>query len=101
MGQGLRLQLPIQGVPVPSLVGKLRSYMSPSQKTKTQNRSNLIANSVKTSKLVHIKLSLKTKRQELTSSMILTPHSTLNTDAGNYFNNYVIKKHVPMPRCTV
>ena len=61
MGQGLRLQLPIQGVPVPSLVGKLRSYMSPSQKTKTQNRSNLIANSVKTSKLVHIKLSLKTK----------------------------------------
>ena len=61
--QWLRVCLPIEGVPVPSLVGELRSHMSPGQKKKkkkkTQNRSNLVTNSVKTSKLVHIKLSLK------------------------------------------
>ena len=59
--QWLRVCLPIEGVPVPSLVGELRSHMSPGQKkkNKTQNRSNLLTNSVKTSKLVHIKLSLK------------------------------------------
>ena len=59
--QWLRVCLPIEGVPVPSLVGEIRSHMSPGQKKKkkTQNRSNLVTNSVKTSKLVHIKLSLK------------------------------------------
>ena len=43
----------------------------------------------------------KKKRQELTSSMILTPHPTVSTDAGNCFNNYVIKKHISMPWCTI
>ena len=97
--QWLRLHLPIEGVSVLSVVGELGSYMSPGQKTETQNRSNLVTNSVKTSKLVHIKLSLKKKkktRQELTSSVI-TPHPTVSTDAGNCFNNYAIKKHVSMP----
>jgi len=57
--QLLRVSLPIEGVQVPSLVGELKSHMSPGQKTKTQKRSKLVTNSVKTSKLVHIKLSLK------------------------------------------
>lgn len=60
--QWLRLCLPIEGVSVLSVVGELGSYMSPGQKTETQNRSNLVTNSVKTSKLVHIKLSLKKKK---------------------------------------
>ena len=60
--QWLRLRLPIEGVSVLSVVGELGSYMSPGQKTKTQNRSNLVTNSVKSSKLVHIKLSLKKKK---------------------------------------
>lgn len=58
----VRLRLPIEGVSVLSVVGELGSYMSPGQKTETQNRSNLVTNSVKTPKLVHIKLSLKKKK---------------------------------------
>lgn len=36
-------------------------------------------------------------REEQTSSTTLTLHSSLSTDVGNYFNNYAIKKNVPMP----
>ena len=46
----LRLRLPMQGVQVQSLVGDLGSHMSPGQKTKTENRSNIATNSKKTSK---------------------------------------------------
>ena len=35
--QWLRVCLPIEGVPVPSLVGELRSHMSPGQKKKKKN----------------------------------------------------------------
>lgn len=88
-----------RGVPVPSLVGELRARMSPGQKTKTQNRSNLVTNSVKTSKLVHIKLSFFffKKKARVDKLNDINTHSTLSTDAGNYMNNDVIKKHVPMP----
>ena len=96
--QWLRLRLPIEGVPVPSLVGELGSHMSPGQKNETQNRSNLVMNSVKTSKLVHIKLSLKKKKKARVDKLNdINTHSTLSTDAGSRFNNYVIKKHIPMP----
>ena len=38
------------GGAVRSLVGKLRSHMPHGQKTKTQNRSNIVTNSIKTFK---------------------------------------------------
>ena len=59
--QWLRLRLPMQAVHVRSLVGELRSHMPHGQKTKTQNRSNIITHSVKALKMVHIKKSLKRK----------------------------------------
>ena len=40
---------------------ELRSYMPQGQKTKTQNRSNLVTDSVKTLKMVHIKKHLLIK----------------------------------------
>jgi len=57
--QWLRLPLPVQGVQVRSLVRKLRSHMPQGQKTKNINKrrrkSNIITNSIKTLKMVHIK----------------------------------------------
>ena len=43
------------GVQVRSLVGELKSHMPPGQKTKIQNRINIVANLIKTLKMVHIK----------------------------------------------
>ena len=43
------------GVQVQSLVGELRSDMPRSQKIKTENRNNIVTNSIKTFKKVHIK----------------------------------------------
>ena len=61
--QWLRLCLPMQGVWVRSLVGELGSHMPQGQKATTQNRSNIVTNSINTLKLVHIKKkSLKNKR---------------------------------------
>ena len=40
----------MQGVQVQSLVGELRSDMPRSQKIKTENRNNIVTNSVKTKK---------------------------------------------------
>ena len=59
--QWLRLHLPIQEVQVPSLARELRSHMPRGQKTKTQNRSNIVTNSIKTLKMVHIKKMFKKK----------------------------------------
>ena len=42
------------GVQVQSLVWKLRSYMPHGQKTKAENRNNIVTNSIKTFKMVHI-----------------------------------------------
>ena len=53
--QWFRLRLPMQGVQVWSLVGELGSYMPPGQKNKTWNRSNIVTNSIKDLKIVHIK----------------------------------------------
>ena len=55
MVQWLRLRLPMQGVWVQSLVRELRSHMPQGQKTKTENRSNNVTNSIQTLKMVHIK----------------------------------------------
>lgn len=71
--QWLRLPLPMQGVRVPwlgslvgfpagCLVGERRSHMPCGQNTKTQNRSNTVTHSIKTSKLVHIKKFFKKKK---------------------------------------
>ena len=53
--QWLRLHLPIQEAWVPSLVMISRSHMPHSQKSKTQNRINIVTNSIKILKMVHIK----------------------------------------------
>ena len=55
MVQWLRLCLPMQGVRVQPLVGELRSHIPYDPKTKMQNRSNIVTNSIKTLKMVHIK----------------------------------------------
>ena len=47
------------GVQVRSLVWELRSYMPHGQKTKAENRSNIVTNSIKTSKMAHIQKKIK------------------------------------------
>ena len=59
--QWLRLHFSMQGEWVPSLVGELKSYMPPGQKTKTQNRINIVTNLIKTLKMVHIKKKIHKK----------------------------------------
>ena len=59
MVQGIRLWPPKQGDLVWLLAGELRSHMPRGQKTKTYNGNNIVPNSVKTLKMVHIKKSLK------------------------------------------
>ena len=54
----VELRLPVQGV------GELGAHKPQGQKTETQSRSNIVADSIKTLKIVHIKKkNLKKKRQ--------------------------------------
>ena len=53
--QELRLHLPLQGMHVQSLVRELGSHMACGQKTKTENRSNVVTNPINTLNMVHIK----------------------------------------------
>ena len=53
--QGLRIHLSMQDLQVQSLVGELRSHIPCGQRAKTENRNNMITNSIKTFKMVHIK----------------------------------------------
>ena len=59
--QWLGLGLPVQKVGVQSLVGELRSHMPHGQRTKTENRNHIVTNSIKTLKVVHIKIKKKKK----------------------------------------
>ena len=60
MVQWLRLRLPMQGVWIQSLLwGELRSHMFVAKKPKHKNRNNIVTNSIKTLKIVHIKKKLK------------------------------------------
>ena len=52
MVQWLRLSLPMQGVQIPSLVWELRSRAAKMQNVK---QNNIVTNSIKTLKMVHIK----------------------------------------------
>ena len=52
----------VQVVLVQPLVGKLRSHMACGQETKTQNRSNVVTNSIETFKMVHVKRNLFKKK---------------------------------------
>ena len=61
VGQWLRPCLPMQGVQVQPLVGELRSHMPFGQKPKHKT-SNIVANSIKSVKMAHIK-SLKKKKK--------------------------------------
>ena len=58
--QWLRLRLPMQEVGMWPLVRELRAYTPLGQETKTENRSNIVTNSIKTLKMIHIKKSLGT-----------------------------------------
>ena len=53
--QWLRLFLSMEEVCVQSLIGEIRSHMPHSQKTETENRSNIITRAIKTLKMVHLK----------------------------------------------
>ena len=55
--QWLRLQLPLQEVQARSLFRELRSHMSRGQKVKTQSRSSVVTNLMKTSKMVVVRFS--------------------------------------------
>ena len=46
------------------MVGELRFHMPCGQKTKTYNRSNIVANSITTLKMVHIKQIFKEKKKK-------------------------------------
>ena len=64
--QWLRLHLPMQGVQVWSLVRELRPHMTRGQKDqKRKNRSSIVTNSIKTSKLAHLQ---KKQQQQLLKS---------------------------------
>ena len=53
--QWLRLCLPVQELQVLSLVSELRSHVPASRKTKTDNKNNIVRNSMNTYKMIHIK----------------------------------------------
>ena len=57
------LRLPMQEVWVRSLVRELRPLASRDKKTKTQNRSNIVTDSIKTLETVHIKKKIFKKNQ--------------------------------------
>ena len=59
----LRLCLPIQAVQVQSPVRELRFHTSHGQNIKTPYRSNIVTNSIKTLKMVHIKKILNKRKQ--------------------------------------
>ena len=65
--QWLSAALPMQGVLVWSLVGELRfpqaSCPTPQKKQNRNNRSKIVANSVKTLKMVHIKKKKKSEKE--------------------------------------
>ena len=70
MLQWLRLHPPMQEVQVRSLVRELRSHRPRGQKNKTWKRSNIVINSIKTLKIVHIKnRQKKAERKECFLSM--------------------------------
>ena len=54
-GPVVKIRLPMQEVQVQSLVRELRPHMPRGQKHKTQNRSDIVTNSIKTVKMAHIK----------------------------------------------
>ena len=60
--QWLGFHPPLQGVRFQSLVGKPESHMPRGQGTKPQNRGNVVTNSTKTLKMVHIKKKILKKR---------------------------------------
>ena len=77
MIQWLRLGLPVEGVWVGSLVRELRSYMPFGQKIKAKNRSNIVTNSIKTLKMIHIKKVLKKKKIVATVTGIKARHQLI------------------------
>ena len=64
VAQGLRLHLSRQGVQAQSLLRELRFPHAWGPKTKKKNRNNIVTNSMKTFKMVHIKKKKK-KRASL------------------------------------
>ena len=65
MVQWLRLCLPMKGVAVQSLVGELRSHTPHGEKPKTLNRNNIVTNSIKTLKVIHIQKNIFKKLKQL------------------------------------
>ena len=63
--QWLRLHLPMQNLQAGSLVWELRSHMPLNQKIKTQDRSHIVTNSIKTLKMVYTHIHTYTHTQTL------------------------------------
>ena len=61
-----------------NLVGKPRSHVLQGQKTKTRNGSNIVKNSIKTLKTVHIKENLFKKTMLISSKDILIDTPIIN-----------------------
>ena len=59
----LKTSLSNAGARVQSLVRELRSHMLHSQENKTENRNNMVTNSTKTFKMVHIKKKKSKKKK--------------------------------------
>ena len=90
--QWLRLGLPLQGVQVWSLVRELRSHMLLGQKTKTGNRSSTVTGSIKTSKMVYIKMS-KTKKKAT-----FPPAYIVNKDHNHYNYLWILRVAISYPQ---
>ena len=65
------------------LIGELRSHTPGSQKTKTENRNNIVTNSIMTLKIVHIQKNLKKKKIILLSSQSLKKKNISKTHQSN------------------
>ena len=106
--QWWRRHLPMQGVWVWALIGELRSHMTHGQKKQLQNvdnRSNVATNSIRTLKMVHIKILKKKKRSTpyVTPNlhdfhMLLLPRTSFGSPLlANSHSSFQENAQVPLP----
>jgi len=82
--QWLRLPLPLQRVWVQSLVRELKSHMSQGQKPEHKTTGNIVTNSIKTLKMIHIKKKnhVKKKTESQTTRFIIAKDEMENVALG-------------------
>ena len=95
----------MQGLQVPSLVGKLRSHMPFGQRTTAENRSSIVTNSIKSLKMLHIQKDFFKKGhivdQEAWGTLSLLGQLEQNSKACRcYFYHPLLSQHLgsyPVP----